>query len=260
MFFSFDPAQIFSFLLTLCRVSLVLFMLPFFGGANVPNPVKAALCVVMSLALWPKLSFPGAGFPADMWTIGLMILGELLLGLVLDLSVRVLFAAVQTGGSLIGFQMGFSMINVVDPLTGTSDVITAHFLYMVSLLVFLAVGGHLHLLRGLALSFQIIPPGGLLITPMLTNQILALSGQIFVLGIKVAAPVMVAVFLVDLALALVARAAPQMNVLFIGFPLKISVGFLFLGMLFTVMARHVGSFVISLESLFRQLLQAAVAS
>ncbi len=226
MFFSFDPAQIFSFLLTLFRVSLVLFMLPFFGGVNVPAPVKGAFCVVMSLALWPKLSFPGAGFPADLWTIGVMVLGELLLGLILDLAVRILFAAVQTGGSLIGFQMGFSMINVVAPLTGTSDVITAQFLYMVSLLVFLAVGGHLHLLRGLALSFQLVPPGALFISPVLTHQILSLSGQIFVLGLKVAAPVMVAVFLVDLALALIARAAPQMNVLFVGCPLKISVGFL----------------------------------
>lgn len=260
MFFSFDPAQVFSFLLTLFRVSIVLFMLPFFGGVNVPGPVKGAFCVILSLALWPKLSFPGAAFPADIWSIGVMVAGELVLGLILDLMVRVLFAAVQTGGSLIGFQMGFSMINVVDPLTGSSDVITAHFLYMVSLLTFLTVGGHLHLLRGLALSFEIVPPGGLLLSPALTQHVLAYTSQIFVLGIKISAPVMVAVFLVDLALALISRAAPQMNVLFIGFPLKIAVGFLFLGLLFTVMARYVGNYVIGLESLFRLVLKAAVAS
>ncbi|MBT8764398.1 flagellar biosynthetic protein FliR [Desulfohalobiaceae bacterium Ax17] len=254
--FNFDPTTFLSFFLTLFRISLVLFLLPFFGGESLPNPVKAAVCLVLTLGLWPSLSFPADYFPVHPFGIAVMLLGELILGLILGLVVRFLFAAIQTGGQLIGFQMGFAMINVVDPITGVSEAVTAHFLYMTSLLTFLSLNGHLFLLKGLAQTFELVPPGGLLITPQLVNQIFLFSGQIFVLAIKIAAPVMTAIFLVDLALALISRAAPQMNVLFVGFPLKIGVGFLFLGLLFKIMSVYLSDFVHNLGTYFGQLLKA----
>lgn len=249
--FSFDPNVILSFFLTLFRISLLVFLLPFFGGENAPVPVKAALCLVLALGLWPHLSFAANMFPAHPFMIALMILGELLLGLVLGLIVRILFAAIQTGGQLVGFQMGFAMVNVVDPSTGVNQAVTAHFLYMTSLLTFLSLNGHLHLLHALTSSFMLVPPGGLLITPALTDQLFRFSSQIFVLAIKIASPVMVALFLVDLALALVAKAAPQMNVIFVGFPLKIAVGFLFLGTMFSIMALYVQDFILQLGPMFQ---------
>lgn len=254
--FAFDPATTFSFLLTLFRVSILLFVLPFFGGSNIPNTVKGSFCLVMALALWPHLSFPGAAFPSSPWLILVMLLGEFMIGLILGLTVRVLFGAVQMGGQLIGFQMGYAMINVVDPLTGQSVVITSHFLYMTTLLTFLVLDGHLYLLQALAESFAMVAPGGLLVDPLLAIHLLRVVGQIFVLAIKIAAPVMASIFLVDLALALVGRAAPQMNVLMLGFPLKIGVGFLFLGILFTTLSRHVGEFITSMGPMFRALLGA----
>jgi len=251
--FNFNPADFFSFLLTLMRISLVLFIMPFFGGRVTPAPVKAALCLILALALWPALSFPGNHFPANLWAIMLMLLGEITLGLTLALAVNFLFAAVQTGGQLIGFQMGFTMVSVADPITGVSEAVTAHFLYMVTLMIFLILDGHLFLIRGMAESFRLVPPGGLYLTPALGDQMLRLSSQIFVLAIKVAAPVMVAVFLVDLAIALVGRAAPQMHVLAFGFPLKIMTGLLFLGLLFTILSRYVGDFIIGLDAVFHSL-------
>ena len=252
--FGFDPAQALSFLMTLMRVSLVLFVLPFFGGEAIPMAVKAALCIVLSWALWPHLSFAGELFPRNPWMILLMIAGELFIGLALMLVVRFLFAAVQMGGQIIGFQMGFAMINVVDPLTGQQVVITSHFLYMTTLLTFLTLNGHLYLLQGLADSFALIPPGGLLITPAMGSGMLILASQIFLLAIKIAAPVMGALFLVDLALALVGRAAPQMHVLILGFPVKIAVGFFFLGVMFTTLARYVGNYIIDIGPMFHQIL------
>jgi flagellar biosynthetic protein FliR len=253
--FNFDPATMFSFLLTLFRVSILLFVLPFFGGANIPNTIKGAFCLIMAMALWPHLSFPGALMPASPWQVLIMLIGELMIGLILGLTVRVLFGAVQMGGQLIGFQMGYAMINVVDPLTGQSVVITSHFLYMTTLLTFLALDGHLYLLQALAQSFQMVAPGGLLVAPELALHLLQVVGQIFVLAIKIAAPVMAAIFLVDLALALVSRSAPQMNVLMLGFPLKIGVGFLFLGILFTTLSRYVGEFITSMGTTFQALLR-----
>lgn len=254
--FNFDPATFFSFLLTLFRVSLVLFVLPFFGGNSIPNTVKMALCLILSWALWPALSFTGVMFPKNIFSIALMLAGELVIGLVLMLVVRFLFAAVQMGGQIIGFQMGFAMINIVDPLTGSSVVITSHFLYMVTLLTFLTLNGHLYLLQGLADSFALVPPGGLLITPELGHGLLKLAANIFVLAIRIAAPVMAALFMVDLALALIGRAAPQMHVLILGFPIKITVGFFFLGILFTYLSSHVETFIIGMGPMFVHLLEA----
>jgi flagellar biosynthetic protein FliR len=254
--FAFDPATIMSFLLTLFRISLVLFLLPFFGGIGIPNTVKAAMTIVLSLAVWPALSFDGVYMPNHPFHMLLLLGGELLIGLALGLIVRILFAAVQMGGQILGFQMGFAMINVVDPMTGTSAAITSHFLYMTTLLTFLSLNGHLFLLSGLADSFSLIPPGGVVMDPLLGTQMLDYAGQIFVLAVKIAAPVSAAIFLVDLALALVGRASPQMNVLILGFPLKIGVGFFFLGILFSTLALFIQDFIIDIKPMFSTILKA----
>lgn len=252
--FNVDPLTIFSFFLTLFRVSLILFVLPFFGGQSIPAVVKASLMLVLSLALWPHLNFSGVLFPKNIFMIGLMIAGELFIGLILGLLVQMLFAAVQMGGQIIGFQMGFAMINVADPMTGQSVVITSHFLYMVTLLTFLALNGHLFLLSALAQSFELVTPGSLFISPVLVSNMLDYTSQIFVLAIKIASPVMAALFLVDLSLALIGRAAPQMNVLILGFPLKIAVGFFFVGILFTTLAQQVTDFIMDSGRMFNTVL------
>jgi flagellar biosynthetic protein FliR len=195
-------------------------------------------------------------FPASPWNILVMLLGEVALGMTLGLMVRILFSAVQTGGHIIGFQMGFAMVNVVDPLTGVSEAVTAHFLYMCTMLTFLALNGHLYLLQALASSFEYIPPGKFLINSVIAEQVFTYSKQLFILAIKIAAPVMVAVFLVDLSLALISKAAPQMNVLVLGFPVKIGVGFIFVGSLFTVLAMHVEAFIRGLGPFFINMLKA----
>ncbi|MDQ7032818.1 MAG: flagellar biosynthetic protein FliR [Desulfonauticus sp.] len=253
--FNFSPQNFLSFLLTLFRISIILFFMPFFGAGGLPARIKAAITLVLSLALWPYLHFPASYFPAHPFGIAVMILGEALLGLTLGLIIHFLFAAIQTGGELIGFQIGFAMINVLDPVTGTSESVTAHFLYMVGILTFLNLNGHLFLLKGLAESFKLVPPGGLFFSPGLVKNMLAFSSQIFVLAIKIASPVILALFLIDLALALISRAAPQMNVLFVGFPLKIIVGFLFLGLLFEIMAIYIQGFISNLGLYFTTILK-----
>lgn len=250
-FFGFNPSDMLSYMLTLFRISIVLFLLPFFGGDSIPKTAKAALVLVLSAALWPQLSFPGEMFPSHLIGIILMILGEVILGLILGMLVNFLFGAVQFGGQIIGFQMGFAMVNVVDPITGVSTAVTAHFLYMCTMLTFLVLNGHLALLNAVGMSFEYVPPGGLLLNPQIANHIFEFSKILFVLAIKIAAPVMASLFLVDLALALISRAAPQMHVLILGFPIKISVGFLFLGFLFSLMSIYVGDFLQELSLVYK---------
>ena len=252
--FGFNPSDMLSFFLTLFRFSVVLFLLPFFGGATIPNPVKAALVLILSLALWPQLSFPATMMPTG-WNIVIMFLGELILGLILGMLVNFLFAAVQLGGQIIGFQMGFAMVNVVDPITGTSNAVSAHFLYMCTMLTFLVLNGHLYLLKAVGMSFDYIPPGTLLLQPELADDIFHFSNMMFTLAIRIAAPVMAALFLVDLALALISRAAPQIHVLVLGFPIKITVGFFFLAFIFSIMAQYVGDYLSGLNSMYENVMR-----
>ena len=255
--FHFNPDTVFSFLLTFMRLSVVVFMLPFYGATLIPNVVKASFCLVLAMALWPRLAFAGTALPASPWTIGIMFLGEALLGLLLDILVRLLFSAAQSAGSIMGFSMGFSLMNSIDPMTGASESGLGHLMSQVATMLFLCLNGHLFLLSAMAQSFEMVPPGGLLVNAAVGEHLIAFTGQMFVMAIKIAAPILASIFLVDLALALVARAAPQMNVLFIGFPLKVSVGFLFMTMVFAAMTIVIENFLIDLEPMFRLVLKAS---
>ena len=253
--FTLNVPALASFVLTLVRISLLVFLLPFYGGENIPVPVKGALCIVLSLALWPHLSFDALYLPAHPFGFLLLILGELLVGLMLGLYVYFIFAGVQTAGQLMGFQMGFTMMQLADPLSGAQLPGTSHLLYMVALVIFLTLDGHLYLLQALTSSFAIMPPGGFVPRPVLISEIIRLSAQMFILAVKIAGPILAALFLVELALALMAKAAPQMNLLVIGMPLKIAVGFFFMFIVFTLLGRTIEESIYDLGPLFRNLLR-----
>ena len=253
--FSYNPASVLSLLLTMMRVSIVLFMLPIFSTNNIPMQVKGAITIVFSLGVWPHLALNGVAMPAHPFDVTIMMMGEAVLGLVLGMAVNFLFMGIQAGGELLGFQMGFTMINIADPLTGNQTGATAFFLWMVSLLVFLGLDGHLYMIRGFVASFDLVPPGQLFIGPTVLRQIMYLASQMFVLALQIAAPVMVALFLVEVSLGLMARTSPQIPIMEFGFPIKIGVGFFFLGLLMVIMAERIAAFVQGLDGLFGNLLR-----
>ena len=254
--FNLPADAILSFILTIMRVSIVMFMMPVFSTERIPMQVKAAATMVITLGIWPHLELPGTAMPAHPLDLVLLMLGEVILGLVMGMCVNFLFMAIQSGGELLGFQMGFTMINFADPLTGNQTGFTAFFLWMVAILSFLALDGHLYMLQGFAMSFKLIPAGGLVLGELLMRQVFDLSMQLFVLALKIAAPVMVALFLAELMLALVSRTSPQMNIMEIGFPVKIGIGFFFLGLLLLIMSDQVAQFVQGMDGMFSNVLRA----
>ena len=104
--YNYDPASVLSLLLTMMRVSIVMFMLPVFSTNNIPVQVKAAITIVFCLGVWPHLTLPAAALPAHPFDVALMMLGEAVLGLVLGMAVNFLFMGIQAGGGVTGFQMG----------------------------------------------------------------------------------------------------------------------------------------------------------
>lgn len=232
-----------------------MFMLPIFSTNNIPVLVKAAVTLIFTLGVWPHLALSGAILPENVFDMALIVLGEVFIGLVLGMAINFLFMGIQSGGELLGFQMGFTMINFADPLTGNNTGITAYFIWMVSLLTFLALDGHLYMIKGFAASFSILPPGTLYIGDDILWEVLNLSAQVFVLALKIAAPVMVALFMVETALGLVARTSPQIHIMEFGFPIKIGVGFFFVGLLLIIMSQQIEIFIHGMDAMMTNLMK-----
>ena len=247
--FNADPAAFLSLLLSLMRISLVVFMLPVFNTDGLPNLWKFCISLMLTLAIWPQVSLPGASMPAHPFGIFALILGEALIGFTLGLVTRFFFIGIQMGGEILAFQMGFTMITFADPASGSNTGVLAYFLNMVAVLVFLSMDGHLYLLRSVGATFTTLPAGGFAMTDSLMEHVIRLSSTLFSFAIRVAAPVMVALFFVEMTLALMARTAPQMQIIQFGFPLKIAVGFFFMGLLFTVVGQETGVFIRGMDAL-----------
>jgi flagellar biosynthetic protein FliR len=222
--------QLEGFFWILIRVSVLVFLLPLFGARNVPALWKAGLSFTLALVLAPVVPPPEAP-PRSLPGVALGVAAEILMGIVVVFGVRILFAAVQLAGQIMSFQMGFSMVQAIDPNTGAQSTALSQFLYLFTVLLFFAMDGHHLMVRAIAASFRLAPPNALSFDPAIAEAVVRLSAHMFVLGLKVAAPIMIALFLSNLCLGIVARTVPQVNILMIGFPVNIGIGLILFGLL-----------------------------
>ncbi|HNY65721.1 MAG TPA: flagellar biosynthetic protein FliR [Deltaproteobacteria bacterium] len=217
-----------TFLFIFVRVGIVFALIPLFGAEVLPRKVTAIIAFFLSLVLLPVAPPAGVSFNMNVLTLIVLILHELLVGLTLGLAVNVIFAGVQIAGELIGYQMGFSIVNVVDPITGVDAPITANLLYILAFLVFLSLGGHHMLIRAMVDSFTVLPVQAAFPRQAFVAAIMTYMAQAFIIGIKVAAPVICTLLLVNVAFAIMSRAIPQMNVFIMAFPVTIGIGLMFM--------------------------------
>jgi len=210
------------------RIAVIFAVIPFFNAQIVPRRVTALIAFFLSLVLMPVVPPVQVQMTdLNLLSIVFILLHELLIGMCIGLSIDVIFAGIQIAGELIGFQIGFSIANVVDPLSGISSPIISNVLYISAMLLFLSIGGHHMLIRALVESFQIIPIGDVMVHRKFLMNVIEYSGQMFVIGTKVAAPIIGITLLINIAFAVISRALPQMNVFITSFPLTIAVGLAF---------------------------------
>ncbi len=252
LFFDLDFFRI--YLLVLARISIVLFMLPVFGATMIPNLAKAGFAMVISLLLYTVVDVDPALFPDTVVETGVLLMSEAMIGLTLGLCVRLFFGSVQLAGQIIGFQMGFSMINVVDPQSGANVSIMEQLAYWSTLLIFLALNGHHIMILALIESFDLIQPGFFMMPEVMLAKILGLGTQMFVLAIKIGAPVIAALLFTSAAFGLTAKFSPQMNVMIVAFPLKIFVGLVLFGLSLEVMVFATRHYLTDFKGLFMTLL------
>lgn len=201
-------------------------------GQHVPAWAKIGLSMFLAFILVPYL--PARPEQEGLWQWILPVASEALTGLLLGFVVNMILGTVYLAGQLIDLPIGFSMAAVFDPHTGLQTPIMAQFLRVVAVLVMFMSNGHHELLQALAASFQVVPVGGMRFDEGATEALLNAFAGLFLVGLRIALPVVAALLVTDIALGIVTRAVPQINVFVIGFPIKIVVGLFIL--LFTMPA------------------------
>jgi flagellar biosynthetic protein FliR len=218
------------------RVGTIFATVPFFNADIVPRRITATIALFMSLVLMPVVP-PVQIRPEDLniLTLILILIHEALIGMALGLAVDVIYAGVQIAGELIGFQMGFSIANVVDPMSGVTAPIISNVLYICAFLLFFSLGGHHMLIKAMVDSFAVIPVGDRMVHREFLMAVLTYAGQMFVIGVKISAPVVGILMLINICFAIIARALPQMNVFIMSFPLTIAIGLVFTALVIKMM-------------------------
>lgn len=216
------------FLAILLRLSLVFFLLPVFGGQQIPNAVKAGFSISLSVFFFFVLHRTVTPLPFEPLLLVLAVLGELAFAVVLALSMMLVFAAFQFAGELIGFQMGLGFAQVADPESGTQMMIFSRWFQLVAVLLLLSLNGHHIILKAIAESFETVPIGSFALSHVTYVRMMALAGYMFVVAIKIAAPVMVVLMLMHVAMGLMAKFSPQVNILMVSFPITILLGLVFM--------------------------------
>jgi len=224
---TYSTEQFQIFLMVLIRTGVVLYLFPVFSSTMIPATVKAGLALAMALVLMPVVPVDPTRFPDSVPTVGMMMVAELFIGLVLGLSVRIFLVAVELAGQTIGFQMGFSIINVLDPQTGGQVSIIGQIGNLVVLVIFLMLNGHHALIRGLVESFSVVDIGMISLSRGFLDQMTALMSNMFIIALKMGAPAIVALLFTSAAFGITAKFVPQMNILIAAFPVKIAVGLAF---------------------------------
>ncbi|MGH7256837.1 MAG: flagellar biosynthetic protein FliR [Nitrospiraceae bacterium] len=218
--------QIYTVLLV--RIAGIISAFPILNSRSIPLSVKTGLVTMLGLVLAPVVSFPKLPDNPEQVVAG--IASEFLIGLVIGLAVRLLFAAFEVAGELVGSQMGFSVVQLLDPSTRHQTPLIGQFHIIIASLVFLALNAHLFVVRAIGMSYELVPPFGASLSDDLALDVVRLSQDMLVVALKLAAPVFCTILIVNVSMAMLGRAVAQMNVFVLSFPITIGAGLFVMGL------------------------------
>jgi flagellar biosynthetic protein FliR len=232
--------QLQTFFLVFLRTGAFLMAIPMLNASSVPVLFRLALTLAASLLLFPLLALPPAAAPPDLFRLAAAAGGEVLTGVLAGLAIRLVFEGVQLAGELAGYQMGLAIAEVIDPATEDQVAILAQFTSLLGTVIFLALNGHHWFIRTLVESYQMVPPAGFQVNGAVLERLARMTAEMFVIGLKAGAPVIVALLLGTVAFGLVARAVPQMNIFVVSMPLNVGLGLVFFGLGLPHLADYMG--------------------
>ena len=211
-----------KFLLIFVRCLGFFMLTPVFGRREYPVSVKLGLSVLVSLIISPTVL--GTNYDGSLQKELILLLSEIAVGLTLGYVTLLMFSALYIAGEILDIEMGFGIVNVIDPQSRSQVPLTGNFYYMLALMIFLSINGHHHLITAIVKSFEMVPLGEAVFLDDLFYGIISIFKDTFMIGVKAALPIVAMIFLTDFALGIIARTVPQMNVFIVGLPIKILVG------------------------------------
>jgi flagellar biosynthetic protein FliR len=222
--------QVAGFFLVLARVSPLFLLAPLFSSRMLPLRARGIVAVALAIGIAPIALAAGSDLPLDdLWALGGLMLKEMLVGLAFAFALGALFAAIQVAGSLLDTLVGFAFGALVDPITGTNGGVLNQLYALVGAVIFVVINGDAWVIQGLARTYEAVPLADApAIGSLVEGAQVAFSG-ILGAAVQVAAPVLLAVVLTDVAFGLVSRVVPQLNVFAVGFPAKVTVGLVLVG-------------------------------
>lgn len=225
-----------AFLWPFARITAFMAASPLWGHTSIPNQAKVGLAALIAIVIAPILpAMPDIAIMS--WAgVGVMI-EQVLIGLAMGLVMHIIFAVVQAAGDFIGLQMGLAFASFFDTASGTNIMVLSRIFYMITLLMFLALNGHLMVLETLIMSFQTLPIGIGTFNPGAFELLARYAGTIFASGMLLALPLVGSLLTINLALGILNRSAPQLTVFNIGFPTSLIVGLILMMVLMTDISR-----------------------
>jgi flagellar biosynthetic protein FliR len=220
-----DRNTLVGFILVLARVSPLFLLAPPFSSSMVPVRARVIVAVAIAIGLSP-LALHGQAIPADAMKIVVLALKEIVVGLGFAFCIACLFAAVDVAGSMIDTQIGLNFGSLINPVDNTQSGSMSQLYSMVGILVFIVIDGESWVIRGLSRTYELVPMLSMPSLDKLTAAVSSAFSGIFTAALEVAAPVLLALILTDVAFGVVSRVVPQMNIFAVGFPAKIIVGLL----------------------------------
>lgn len=214
-----------AFMLIFARIMAFITTVPIFSYKNIPNPFKIGIAFFISLIIVSTLDIPA--LPIDLAYV-LLLFKEVMVGLIIGLVATLILTIVQIAGGFVDFQMGFAIANVMDPQTGAQSPIIGQYFYTFALLFILAIDGHHLLINGAIASFNFVELDQLInfTGESYITAVIVMFSQMFLIAFQMAVPIVGSLFLVDVALGIIARTVPQLNVFVVGIPVKITVSFI----------------------------------
>lgn len=213
------------------RLAVLLALVPVMDNRSVPPLWRLAVAVPLAWALAPAALPHLQHLPASLgWpALALEAVNSLLIGALLSFAVNLVLTGVRFGGTLAGMQIGFAIVNAYDPQTGSQISIIAQLYYLLTVLLFFALDVHHHLVAALVASVQVVPPFTTPDFSQAAGLLLRSYSEVFLLGVRVAAPMALVLLLASVAMGVIVKTAPQIHVLVVGFPVKIATGIFVLG-------------------------------
>jgi flagellar biosynthetic protein FliR len=219
-----DPAIMLRGVLVFIRALGVFSVAPIFGHARLPPQLKVLFALAISIALQPVVATPSIHLMDNVLTFGIAVVNEVVVGILIGYVVLLSFISIQVAGEAADMQVGFGMASVADPVTGVSVSIIGQFQYTFATFIFFIMNGHHQTLEGLAKSFQLVPIGSDLLKIPITAGLIDLIGVAYITGLRIGAPIMLSVMMMDVVIGFIGRATPRLNLMQSGYTLKMGIG------------------------------------